>query len=116
MFHNSDGVVNVKLGLLSETLKGMSSLDLALTTDEPPGTLWCKADTDEKRDGKGPLKSKGDTVRPFRVVVDERTEDTGTEELTDDPAHVDVAEKTGSDGRGYDFGGVCSSQGLDNTP
>jgi hypothetical protein len=98
VFHDSDGVVDIKLGLLGETLKGMSSFDLSLTTDEPPGTLGGETDTNKKRDGKGPLESKGDTVGPFRVVVDERTEDTGTEELTDDPTHVDVAEKTGSDG------------------
>ncbi len=43
---------------------------------EPPRTLWGKEDTDEDGDGPNPLQGKGNLVRPFGGVVDQRLVDT----------------------------------------
>ena len=59
-----------------------------------------------------PLDGKGHTVRPLVIVVQEATEHTGANELTNDPTQVDVRGQVGSQHRRSDIGGVCDSDGL----
>jgi hypothetical protein len=48
--------------------------------------------------------------------VYEGPEDTSANKLANDPAHVDVAQKTGPDHSRDHLSSICSGKGLDNAP
>lgn len=113
---------NCRLSLFSgevlscETLKRPLSLLRTTLANKPPWRFGSQADADEKRDRPHPLKGEGDTVGPLGGVVDKSTKDTRSNELTEDPAEVDVS---GEDVTKWDrdkLGSVGSCDGLENTP
>ena len=73
-------------------------------------------DTDEDGDGPDPLDGEGDLVGPFSGVADQSSVDTRADDLSDDPAEVDVGGQERSDLDGHDLGGVRHGHGLEGTP
>jgi hypothetical protein len=61
------------------------------------------------------LQSVRDAVSPLVRTQSNPLEDTGGEELTHDPAEVDVGGKDGTEWDGSDLSGICTGQGLENT-
>ena len=56
------------------------------------------------------------TVSPLILAGKNTTEDSRSNELSDDPAEVDICAEIGAKGDRADFGGVGSGEGLENTP
>jgi hypothetical protein len=54
--------------------------------DEPPRGLGGEVDEDEERDGPDPLDGEGEAVGPLALERLDGDEDTGGDELTDNPA------------------------------
>ena len=62
------------------------------------------------------LQSKGNSIRPLTIPVEDTTEDTRSDELTDDPAKVDVGRQVGSKrNRGY-FCSIGRRKSLEDAP
>ena len=78
--------------------------------------LWCKPADNEDGDWPNPLDHIRDSIGPFRAVVDECLENARRNQLSDDPAEVDIRCQVRSEHYRGDFGSVCCSQGLEDAP
>lgn len=85
-------------------------------TDEPPRTLRSEdnAYQDERR--PDPLKSKWNAIGPLVFSVEHAAEDTGSNELSHDPAEVDVRGQIRSQHHWCNIRSVGHRNSLEDTP
>lgn len=108
-------VVDVVAGL-REPLQALLGLVQSALADEEPRGLGRQIGKDHEGDWPDPLDGKGDSVGPFRRVIDQPGENTGGDELPDDPAEVDVGSQVSTDSHWHDLGGVGRTSGCEHTP
>lgn len=119
MNHHGDGLIGLEVDVAvadSETLEGSLGLFDAAATNEPPGRLGSEVDSDDERNRPHPLQSKGNLVSQLVSASDHSAENTRGDELAENPAKVDVGGEIGAEMGRADFGGVGSSEGLEDTP
>lgn len=91
--HHGDSLVGVEVLLLvaaGEADERLLGVVEALLADEPPGRLRGEEDADDEGDGPHPLKGKGNLVSPLVGTADDTSKNTAGNELTNNPAEVDV--------------------------
>ncbi|KAI6765333.1 hypothetical protein HG531_012432 [Fusarium graminearum] len=92
---------NITLG--DERKNGSLGILVALLADKPPGRLGSENGTKHDEWRPSPLQSKGNS-------------NSGTDELTNDPAKVDVGSKVWAQDNGRDVGSIGECEGLEDTP
>lgn len=116
--HGDLGVgIKLETGLGADKLKN-SLLGICMTTltDQPPWRLWGKESSKNDERRPDPLDGEGDTVGPFGVHVEESTEDTGRDQLTNNPAEVDIGREVWSKNDGGNIRSIGQGESLENTP
>jgi hypothetical protein len=92
-FDHGDLLVDIKgdttlaRGQLQE---GFLGLVVFAVTNEPPRRLGSEDDSDQNQRRPDPLQSKGNSVGPLIFAGEHAAEDTCCDELSNDPAEVDV--------------------------
>lgn len=81
-----------------------------------PGRLGGENDADDDQRWPDPLNCKRDLVSPLVITSEEALEDTSSNQLTNNPAQVDIGGEISTDLDGSNFRGVGSRERLENTP
>lgn len=84
--------------------------------DQPVGRFRRKGDTDNDRKRPDPLNGKRNAVSPLGVVTDQSSQNTRSDDLTNDPAQVDVGGEVLSEVDRHDVGSVGHRHRLESTP
>jgi hypothetical protein len=89
--HHVDGFIRVKIGLAvprRKTFQSVLGIFETAFADKPPWRLGGKADADEERDRPNPLKGVRETEGPLVRAVEQRPDNTDTDELAETPVCV----------------------------
>lgn len=117
--HHGNRLVGVE-GFLtvsdSQSLERLLGLVDAALANKPPGRLGGEPDSDYQGNRPHPLQGKGNLVSPLVVACNHASEHARGNELTKDPAEVDVGGEVGSEMSRADLRGIGGGQSLEDTP
>lgn len=108
--------VEGNITLCDECKDGSLGVFISLLANKPPGRLGGKESTEHDERRPSPLESKGDSVGPVTSHCAESSENASTDELTDDPAQVDIGCQVWTEDNGSDVRGIGEGEGLEDTP
>lgn len=117
--HHHDLVVNVEINtraLGGETEDSLLSFLETPFANQPPWRLWSEVATDEDKRWPDPLDGEWNAVSPLGGSSKEALENTGRDELTNNPAQIDIGGEVCTDLDWSNFRGVGCGEGLENTP
>lgn len=119
VYHHGNGLISIEISLLvlaGKTQQRLLGLVRLALTDEPPGRLRCKVDTNEQRQWPHPLQTIGDAIRPFIIALQHGVNYANADFLTQTPAEVDISGEVTAESNGTDFRSVGDGESLEDTP
>lgn len=114
------GKLLLRLGLgdtsATETLDGAESVLLASGTGEPPGRFGGEPENDHERDRENPLKTERNSPGPLVVELVGSESDSGDDDGTDGPGHLESSRASTTKGKRDNLGSVSRANGDEETP
>lgn len=115
-FHHGECIVDFLLGVVSQTSDGSHRLFLAAATNEPPRRLRCEEEDHHEWDREDPLEGGGKSPTPLIVTLVIRIGDSGDDDTTDGPAHLQSRCTRTPETERNDLTGVGGRVGNEESP